>query len=216
MQNRIKMLRKSLKLTQTEFAEKLGITIRGVQKWESGSVNIKPSSIKLICTTFNVNPSWLETGAGDMFIDNNTNINSSLVSIPYYQDISINNAGELVYNKDTVKYLQISSDIININTNNNICLISAVGDAMHPVIDDGDLLVIDLDQKTFANESIYVIYMDNTLLVKRIQKIPNAIILISDNAKYTPITISTDTFNNNNIIGKIIAIIKKFNKNNLV
>jgi transcriptional regulator with XRE-family HTH domain len=64
---RVKVLRKTLGLTQTEFAEKVGMTLRGVQKWEHGDTDLKESSLRLIEATFNFSPLWLRDGIGDMF-----------------------------------------------------------------------------------------------------------------------------------------------------
>ena len=86
---------------------------------------------------------------------------------------------------------------------------------MQPVIDDRDLLLVDLSNKDFIDEGIYVVRLENTLLVKRLQKIPNGIVLISDNPQYAPITLNSDNFNENDaaIIGKVISVIKNFNRN---
>lgn len=73
--NNIKTLRKHLGLKQTEFAKKLNMTSRGIQKWESAKVEIKESSLMLIQQVYNVSPSWLRTGVGDMFL-NDDNVKS--------------------------------------------------------------------------------------------------------------------------------------------
>jgi transcriptional regulator with XRE-family HTH domain len=55
-----------LKLTQSEFAKKLGVPMRTYQDWEYGESSIKEASLKLIESTFNVNPTWLREGHGEM------------------------------------------------------------------------------------------------------------------------------------------------------
>lgn len=67
MNERIKELRKALKLTQTEFGDKLGITHSAIAHFEHGTVNMSPSTIKSICREFNVNEEWLLNGTGEMF-----------------------------------------------------------------------------------------------------------------------------------------------------
>lgn len=171
----------------------------------------------LICSTFNVNPDWLLNGTGEMFLGENRQQEvSDIISIPYYPEVSAAaGSGALVYDENTVKHLQISSAIINISTGDNVCLINATGNSMQPVIDDRDLLLVDLSQKLITDEGIYVIRLDTTLVVKRVQKILNGIILISDNPQYPPREISADNFNENDaaVIGKVIAVIKNFNRN---
>lgn len=68
MQNRIKELRKSLNLTQAEFGASLGVADSTVGNWEKARQVPPPSMIVSICKAFNVNREWLETGAGEMFV----------------------------------------------------------------------------------------------------------------------------------------------------
>lgn len=218
MNERVKTLRKVLQLNQTEFGKKIGITMRAVQKWENGESKPQNSTLKSLINTFNVNPDWLLNGTGEMFLDNTSRQQeySDIISIPYYPEVSAAaGSGALVYDENTVKHLQISSAIINISTGDNVCLINATGNSMQPVIDDKDLLLVDLSQKLITDEGIYVIRLDTTLVVKRVQKILNGIILISDNPQYPPREISADNFNENDaaVIGKVIAVIKNFNRN---
>ncbi|WP_268807854.1 helix-turn-helix domain-containing protein [Metasolibacillus fluoroglycofenilyticus] len=70
--NRIKLLRKVLKLSQEDFGRKLGITKTAISKIETGRNNLTDSTIKLLCTNFNVNEVWLRTGKGEMFIETAT------------------------------------------------------------------------------------------------------------------------------------------------
>jgi len=67
MNMRIKELRKSLNLNQTEFGKKLGITTTAVSKIEKKTNNLSEQNIKAICREFNVNEEWLRTGKGEMF-----------------------------------------------------------------------------------------------------------------------------------------------------
>lgn len=215
MNKRLRTLRKTLNLTLKEFGEKIGRAPNTIRNYESGIRNIDNRTIKIICSMFNVNEKWLLNGSGKMFLNEDSNI----ISSPYYPEASATaDSGVLVYDESTVKHLQISSAIINISTGDNVCLINATANSMQPVIDDRDLLLVDLTHKDFIDEGIYVIRLDNTLLVKRLQKIPNGVVLISNNPQYAPITSNSDNFNENDaaIIGKVISVIKNFNRNTLI
>ena len=67
MNGRIKALRKELKLTQQEFADKLNIKRGAVANYEIGRNEPIDAVISLICKTFNVNEVWLRSGEGEMF-----------------------------------------------------------------------------------------------------------------------------------------------------
>lgn len=67
--DRIHMLRKELNLTLTEFSNKLGITHAALSNIENGKRNVTEQMHKSICREFRVDPIWLSTGEGDMFIE---------------------------------------------------------------------------------------------------------------------------------------------------
>ena len=67
MKERFKMIRNALKLSQDEFGEKLGLTRGAIANVELGRTEAKPLFISLVCSTFNVNETWLRTGEGEMF-----------------------------------------------------------------------------------------------------------------------------------------------------
>ena len=68
MKDRIRILRKSLALTQAEFGSKLGVSTSAEQKWELGVAVPSEAVIKSICREFAVNETWLRTGEGEMRI----------------------------------------------------------------------------------------------------------------------------------------------------
>lgn len=67
MNERIKQVRLSTKLSQTEFAEKILVSRSAVCKMESGENSPSEQTVRLICQEFNVNEDWLRTGSGEMF-----------------------------------------------------------------------------------------------------------------------------------------------------
>ena len=69
--NRVKILRKNLKLTQKEFGDDIGVSNSNISNIENGSVNLTDRNIYEICSKFNVNKDWLKHGIGDVYIDLN-------------------------------------------------------------------------------------------------------------------------------------------------
>lgn len=66
MNERLKILRKQLHLTQTEFGEKIGATRPMIASYEGGAVIPSDTVLKLISKEFNVSYAWLKTGEGPM------------------------------------------------------------------------------------------------------------------------------------------------------
>lgn len=67
MNDRIKEIRKTLNLTQDEFADKIGLARNSIASYESGRRTPNDAIIKLICREFNVDYFWLTEGKGEMF-----------------------------------------------------------------------------------------------------------------------------------------------------
>lgn len=89
--DRVKAVRKSLKLSQTAFGERLGVGIGVIKNIEYASVDPKEPFLILLCEVFNVNPDWLMHGTGDMFLerDSGDEIAEFLASILDDDDTSI-------------------------------------------------------------------------------------------------------------------------------
>lgn len=68
MNNRIRMLRKSLGLNQTEFGKRIGVKQSSIAGYETGVRVPLDSVILSICREFDVNEEWLRTGNGEMFL----------------------------------------------------------------------------------------------------------------------------------------------------
>ena len=67
MKDRIKKLRKSLDMTQQEFADRIGVKRNTIGQYEIGRNEPIDTVINLICREFNVSEEWLRTGHGEMF-----------------------------------------------------------------------------------------------------------------------------------------------------
>ena len=69
MNERIKLLRKTLKLSGEKFGEKLGVKRSAISDLETGRNNLSEQMLLAICREYNVNEEWLRTGEGELFIE---------------------------------------------------------------------------------------------------------------------------------------------------
>lgn len=67
MGNRLKFLRKTLNMTQTEMAEKIGVTRSAIAKIEAEDRPLTEQMMRTISLIFHVNYFWMRDGIGDMF-----------------------------------------------------------------------------------------------------------------------------------------------------
>lgn len=68
MITRVKDVRKSLGLNQTDFAKHIGLTQTAYSMIESGIRPLSDKHIKVICSEFGVNEHWIRKGVGEMFL----------------------------------------------------------------------------------------------------------------------------------------------------
>jgi transcriptional regulator with XRE-family HTH domain len=67
MNKRLREVRKTLKISQSDFASKIGMAQSGYSQIETGENTLTEQNIKLICLVYGVNETWLRTGKGEMF-----------------------------------------------------------------------------------------------------------------------------------------------------
>ena len=65
--DRIKHVRETLGLSQSEFASQLAMEQSGVSKVELGKRIVSNSLIVKVCAVFGIDEHWLRTGEGDMY-----------------------------------------------------------------------------------------------------------------------------------------------------
>lgn len=68
MIHRLKKIRKTLGLNQTDFAKHLGITQTAYSMIENGNRPLADKYIKVICSAFHINENWLLRGEEEMFL----------------------------------------------------------------------------------------------------------------------------------------------------
>ena len=96
---RVRQLRKELKLTQNEFSAIINISSGQLACIETEKRIVNNRTMKLICDSFKVNIEWLRTGQGQVYSDNKDKKYTKLIALfdalkPKYQDFifeSINN-----------------------------------------------------------------------------------------------------------------------------
>jgi phage repressor protein C with HTH and peptisase S24 domain len=88
-------------------------------------------------------------------------------------------------------------------------LMDIFGNSMEPEMKDGDTILIDESQKDVLAGAIYAVGVDDTIMVKRLEKHPNKLVLLSDNRDYHPIYLQGNEINSVRIIGKVVWICRE-------
>jgi phage repressor protein C with HTH and peptisase S24 domain len=107
--------------------------------------------------------------------------------------------GRLAFRRDFLRTAGVKED--------EAVVIYADGQSMEPTIPDGAVLLVDTARTELANNDVYVIRLDNEILVKRLRKeIGGGVLIVSDNPdkhKYPDILVSPDKEDHLSIIGRV-------------
>lgn len=79
-----------------------------------------------------------------------------------------------------------------------------MGDSMEPFILDGDMVLVDQAQHQPARHGVYAVGFEDAIYVKRLECVPNAVRLLSDNPEYAPMHIMGDELHSFRILGKVV------------
>jgi phage repressor protein C with HTH and peptisase S24 domain len=89
-------------------------------------------------------------------------------------------------------------------------LMDIFGNSMEPELKDGDSVLIDESQKDILAGAVYAVGVDDTIMVKRVEKHPNRLVLLSENRDYSPIFLKAIECQSVRIIGKVIWLGREF------
>jgi repressor LexA len=194
IKDRIKLLMDKLGIkTQAEFANRIGIGRSTLTEILSGKHIPTLATINLISKTFNVNPEWLKTGKGEMFLKNEEDIFShpSVEQIIYFPVVAKVGAGFPQDNNqiEVIEYIPLPASM-NLDKNKHF-IVKVHGDSMEPTLQDGDYVIAKYyynGATDIPNKKVVIVRDDNgELYVKRLYKGKNGIVFISDNPDYEPL-----------------------------
>lgn len=78
MYERIRQIRKQLKMSQREFGESLGVSRDVMANIENNRVQPSATFVLLLCSVYNVNIHWLETGIGEQVLVDESNLKKAM------------------------------------------------------------------------------------------------------------------------------------------
>lgn len=89
MNERIRQIRKFIKLSQEDFGRRLGVTGAGISRLENGERGITEQMILAICREFNVSESWLRSGNGEMMPETDDSVIAQIAEELKLDDFAI-------------------------------------------------------------------------------------------------------------------------------
>ena len=204
---RIKSLRESKRITQTELAEKLGTTKQNIYKYENGIItNIPSDKIELMAKCFEVSPGYImgwedENELDDLSIlmEKYDNIRPiKLKRFPLLGEIA---CGQPIFaDEDRESYIMADMDI-----RADFCL-RAKGDSMiNARIYDGDVVFI-REMPMVDNGDIAAVIIEDEATLKKVYYYPDKgkLVLYPENPDYEPFIYVGEELNTIRILGKAV------------
>lgn len=201
-------------MTQSDLSRAVGITPAAVKKWIEGKVQSpKASDCYVVSQALQVNFLWLVTGKGAVVGDRPLS-NDSFVALERLELKASCGTGNPVVLPDAgIELLSVGRSWFEAQfpryVPDNIKIVTAEGDSMSPMIDDGDLVFLDVREASCDRDGVYFLLMDDRFFIKRVQRTYGGrLILISENSKYRDIEISPDSQISFKIFGRVIKSFK--------
>ena len=90
---------------------------------------------------------------------------------------------------------------------NNLSVVMVKGDSMAGVLNDKDAILVD-HSRTEASDGLYALRIGNEIFVKRVQRLPHALLVTSENPQYKPFEVPLQNGDSSDssvsIIGKVV------------
>ena len=202
--------------SQSELARVLGIGRQAVTDAKKRS-HIPADWYLYLCRKYGLNPQWLESGLGTMYIaeQGESSVRDSSVPgadpeefsyVPKVRARLSAGGGSLVVDEAIETYYAFRHAWLRRKGQiSQMRLMRVSGDSMEPTLRDEDVVLIDLSQtETYAGK-IYAVGIDEEIVVKRLDKKPGKLVLISDNRQfYPPLEVTLDENANVRVLGRVI------------
>ena len=195
-------------VSQTQLASILKVNRSAITQAKKND-SIPPKWILHLSRKFGLNPDWIEQGTGNKFIKNDEE--TMFEKIPKVKarlcagggsfEVGDEIEGHYSFQKEWVRKKGIPSKMV---------LMDIFGNSMEPELKDGDTVLVDQSQKAILAGAVYAVGIDDTVMVKRLEKHPNKLVLRSDNNAYSPVFLQGDEIDTVRIIGKVIWICREF------
>ena len=195
--------------SQTELAAVLGINRSAItQAKKKGS--IPAGWILGLSRKFGLNPDWLERGIGSPRKDSACQ-DDEFAKIPKVNARLCAGDGSFEVGSDIQGYYAFRKDWLNRKGSADaMVLMDIFGNSMTPELKDGDTVLVDESQKAIIAGALYAVGIEDTVMVKRVEKHPNNLVLQSDNKDYAPIFLNEREMNMARIIGKVVWVAREY------
>ncbi len=195
LNDRLKSLRKEKGLTQSQLAEKLGVTQQAVAKWEAGLSAPEPHLLLPVADLFHVSADYL-LGRQNGFIE-------GLLPCGSFSPVPVAGTVKAGYGRDAFEEMD-GEYPADVRDPKNYFYLTVRGDSMEPFIREGDLALV-RKQNVLQNGDLGVVVLrggEGTL--KRFFMEDGIVLLKAFNPSVPPVELSGADMDSFFIAGKVV------------
>ncbi|PVD45810.1 phage repressor protein [Serratia liquefaciens] len=170
--------------------------------------NIGEQSARQIETALKLSWGWMD-GVSDGEVDSLQGLENSSYRIEVL-DVQAS-AGPGVINSEVVQTIRSieytdehASMMFGGKQASQVKMITVDGDSMAGTIELGDAIFVDVSKDYFSGDGIYVFLYKNHLHVKRLQMLPDHLLVHSDNSQYSDWVITEENEHKLKVIGRVL------------
>lgn len=202
----------------TELAESVGVDAANISRLETGKQKqFSEQTLSRLAHALSVSvPDLFTSSENDITVYIDSNLETSpRKDIDVYRvevlDVSASAGSGHIQGSDVIDVIhaiEYSSDqaltLFGGRTSAGVKVINVRGDSMASTIEPGDLIFVDVNINEFDGDGIYVFGFDGKVYVKRLQMIPDQLLVISDNPKYREWSINKENEHRFYVFGKVL------------
>ncbi|POT56313.1 transcriptional regulator [Citrobacter amalonaticus] len=216
--NRVRALRLAKNMKIADLADAVGVDAANISRLETGKQKqFTEQALSRIAQALGVEVTALFTSdekdntVYKTSTDNRSSIEGKDVFRVEVLDVSASAGSGHIQGSDVIDVIhaiEYSNDkamsMFGGRSSSGVKVINVRGDSMASTIEPGDLIFVDIHINEFDSDGIYVFGFDGKIYVKRLQMVPDELLVISDNPKYREWSINKDNEHRFYIYGKVL------------
>jgi phage repressor protein C with HTH and peptisase S24 domain len=192
-------------VSQSELADLLGVHRSAITQAKKKDT-VPKAWVLAVSRRAGVDPDWLEFGRVARLRDAAA-ADSEYAGIPKVRARLSAGGGSFETDGEVEGVYPFRRDWLRRKGNSaNMVLMDVVGNSMEPEIRHGDMVLIDQGQTAVVAYGVYAVGVEDTVLVKRVEKRPGTLVLLSDNRDYAPIVLAGDELDSLRVIGRVLWV----------
>lgn len=197
--------------TQAQLARELGVGRAAVSLVKKKGA-VPPRWILELSVRYNIDSTWLESGLGaprpEVSAEEFAN---EFARVPKVAARLSAGGGSFETGGQVEGYYAFRKDWIGSKGNSaDMVLMEVYGNSMEPELKEGDIVLLDQSRQNILAGGIYAVGVEDTVMVKRVEKRPGQVVLHSDNKDYSPIYLGGDELENVRVLGQVVWVSREY------